>query len=87
MPPREARTYVDVILRVGALGTQTPLAVVLPDGRVYEVSYVTERRRERCGMSYTVHIGTHATQLYRADGGFEGGRWFVVMREGGKAPA
>ena len=83
MAAREARTYVDVILRVGSLGTQTPLVVVLPDGRAYEVSDVTERRRDPHGMSYQVRVGQRVTWLHRVDSGIEGPRWYVVMRDRG----
>ena len=74
------RTYVGVVLDVGADGTQTPLAVVLPDRRTYRVELVSERRRTRDGLAMTVHIGEHVTQLYRDDTGFSGQRWYVRMR-------
>ena len=36
MPPWSMRTYVDVILRVSSGGTETPKAIILPDGRTFE---------------------------------------------------
>ena len=80
MPPRESRTYVDVVLRVDAMGVQTPLAVILPDRRTYPVDRVSDRRRIAEGLALTVHIGEHVTQLHRDDRGFSGQRWYVTMR-------
>ena len=71
MPPWSMRTYVDVILRVSSGGTETPKAIILPDGRTFEV--------------LTVHIGTHTPHLYKDTTGWNGPRWYVVTR-GATAP-
>ena len=85
MPPRSMRTYVDVILRVSSGGTETPKAIILPDGRTFEVSDLTTHSCKQGGEVLTVHIGTHTTHLYKDTTGWNGPRWYVVMR-GATAP-
>lgn len=80
MPPWSMRTYVDVILRVSSGGTETPKAIILPDGRTFEVSGLTTHSRKQSGEVLTVHIGTHTTHLYKDTTGWNGPRWYVVMR-------
>ena len=85
MPPRSMRTYVDVILRVSSGGTETPKAIILPDGRAFEVSGITTHSRRQGGEVLTVHIGAHTTHLYKDTTGWNGPRWYVVMK-GAPAP-
>lgn len=80
MPPRSMRAYVDVILRVSSGGTETPKAIILPNGRTFEVSGLTTHSRKQGGEALTAHIGTHATHLYKDTTGWNGPRWYVVMR-------
>ena len=85
MPPWSMRTYVDVILRVSSGGTETPKAIILPDGRTFEVSGLTTHSRKQSREVLTVHIGTHTTHLYKDTTGWNGPRWYVVTR-GATAP-
>lgn len=80
MRGERVKTYVDVVMRVDASGEQTPLAIVLPDRRAYQVTKVAERRWSRDGLALVVHIGSHVTSLYRDDHGLRGQRWYVMMR-------
>lgn len=80
MPPHSMRTYVSVVLRVSEGGTENPLAIILPDGRTFEVSGTTTRARKGDHDVLTVRIGTHTTHLYKDKTGWNGPRWYVVMR-------
>ncbi len=80
MPPRGIRTYVDVVVRVSADGTELPRAIVLPDGRAFEVTRVTSKKRLQGGWVFAIQIGEHMTSLYKDAAGWGGERWFVVMR-------
>ena len=86
MPPRGMRTYVDVIVRVSAGGVENPRAIILPNGRMFEIDHVGGRTRFEGGMALSVHIGEHVTSLYKDTTGWNGARWYVVMRGAG-APA
>ena len=74
------RTYVDVILRIGADGTETPQFIMLPDGRTYEVSRVTMRTRLVDGEVLSIQIGSHATSLWKEARGWGRPRWYVRLR-------
>ncbi|WP_241146192.1 hypothetical protein [[Collinsella] massiliensis] len=80
MPPRGIRTYVDIVVRVSADGTELSRAIVLPDGRAFEVTRVTSKKRLQGGWVYAIQIGEHMTSLYKDAAGWSGERWFVVMR-------
>lgn len=80
MVPMPMRTYVDVLLRVSAGGTETPRAIILPDGRMFEITGVTTHRRRQGGEVLTIHVGMHATSLYKDTTGWNGPRWYVIMR-------
>lgn len=86
-PDRELRTYVTAIVRVSELGGEVPLAIILPDGRVYEISQVTSSRRigGNCEQ-YTVSIGGHSTNIWKDTAGWNGQRWYVVMRDAKDRP-
>ena len=75
------RTHVDVLLHVSASGTETPRAVILPDGRVFAIDGLTTHCRKPWGEVLTVHIGRHVTSLYKDSTGWAGPRWYVVMRD------
>lgn len=87
MPPRSQRTYVSVILRVSEAGVETPQAIILPDGRRYEVGTGTTHHRVQGGEILTVHVGPATTHLYKDASGWNGSRWFVVLHDGGNRPA
>lgn len=74
------RTYVDVILRIGADGTETPQFIMLPDGRTYEVSRVTMRTRLIDGEVLSIQIGSHMTSLWKEARGWGRPRWYVKLR-------
>lgn len=74
------RTYVDTVVRVSADGAETPLAVVLPDGRAFEISQVSDRRKWEGCRRFAVRIGRQVTYLYKDTSGWGGPRWFVVMK-------
>lgn len=80
MPPMGMRTYVDVLLRVSSGGTESPKAIILPDGRTFEVSGTTTRARKGTQEVLTITVGTHVTHLYKDLTGWNGARWYVVMR-------
>lgn len=87
MPPLSQRTYVSVILRVSEAGVETPQAIILPDGRRYEVGTGTVHHRVKGGEILTVHVGPATTHLYKDTSGWNGSRWFVVLRDVGDRPA
>ena len=81
-PDKSVRTYVTAIVRVGASGSEVPLAVILPDGRTYEISKVTTTQKVGGSCErLTVTIGQRTTNIWRDTAGWGGTRWYVVMRD------
>lgn len=59
------RTYVDALLRVSAGGMESPKAIILPDGRTFEVGGTTTRARKGTQEVLTITVGAHVTHLYK----------------------
>lgn len=74
------KEYVTVELMMDTAGKMHPRAVILEDGRRYEISHVSDARRAASlkaggtGMRYQVTIGRRETYLY-----YEDPRWFVDL--------
>lgn len=78
---QRVRTYVDVVMYVSSGGTETPKAIIMPDGRVYEVKSTSTREKTPDGMAMTVQIGDRTTKIYKDSTGWNGARWYVMMRQ------
>ena len=74
------KEYVAVELITDAAGKMHPRAVILDDGRRYDISHVSDVRRAASlkaggtGLRYQVTIGRRETYLY-----FEDPQWFVDL--------
>lgn len=72
------RKYVGVIVEHRIDGSKTPLRIIFPEGRCFDIDLVTERRRAAavraggCGMRYTIRLYGQERYLFEDDG-----RWFV----------
>ncbi len=79
------KAYVAVELLTDAAGRMHPKAVILEDGRRYEIARVSDMRRAASlkaggtGLRYLVTIGSRDTYLF-----FEDPRWFVELQERGR---
>lgn len=75
------KEYVNVELITDTSGAMHPRAVVLEDGRRFEISHVGDVRRAASlkaggtGMRYRITTGNRDTYLY-----FEDPKWFVDTR-------
>ena len=81
--PRGQREYVDVIVRVAASGCEQPRAVIMANGRTFAIERCTQRADLGTHTRYTVHIGGHATYLYKDMTCAAGPRWYVELRQRG----
>ena len=80
MEPAGRKTYVDVLMRVCADGTEVPQAVILPDGRMYEVTKISSVRKLLRRADFSIMIGEHATCLHVERGNWTGPRFYVYLR-------
>jgi len=77
------KEYVSVVAQIQIDGAIIPLAVILEDGREYEIDDLMDvckavsLKAGGCGVRYTIRIRSHVTYLFN-----EGSRWFVERRVG-----
>ena len=75
------KAYVNVELTIDVSGAMHPKAVILEDGRRYEIARVGDVRRAASlkaggtGIRYCITVGSKDTYLY-----FEDPKWFVDTR-------
>lgn len=78
-----SKVYVDVIAEFSREGTLTPKKLRWRDGRIFEITRVTEVRRAcsfgggGCGMRYTCYICGYRKFLFYDDSHM----WFVEGKE------
>ena len=65
MVPKGMRTYVDVYLRVGPDGHETPEVIALPDGRLFRIDAVERWQRVQDGYAVAIRIGKRMTTLWK----------------------
>lgn len=87
MVPKGMRTYVDVYLRVGPDGRETPEVIALPDGRLFRIDAVERWQRVQGGYAVAIRIGKRMTTLWKDTTGWSGPRWYVIMRSTAQMPA
>lgn len=72
------RKYVGVIVEHRPDGSKTPIRIIFPEGRCFDIDLVTERRRATatkaggCGMRYTIRLHGQERYIFEDDE-----RWFV----------
>lgn len=74
------RTYVDVLVRVRADGTEEPQLIVLPNGRAFSVLRTVSHHRVEGGEVFSVQIGRRMTSLWKDARSLGAARWYVKLR-------